>query len=87
MVHPYAWTELKRTDASLRISARSGHTLVHVGESYICFGGSDGRKDLQGKTCPNNDLFVLSLQDGKLPLIISIQSSFTSHIHLVPDGY
>ncbi len=64
MVQPYAWIELQRSEASQKVSGRSGHTLNRVGEVDICFAGSDGRKDAHGKTCPNNDLFVLSIQDG-----------------------
>jgi hypothetical protein len=64
MVQQYAWHKLDKADGSLNTSARSGHTLSSAGNSFICFGGLDGRKDTQGKTIPNNDLYMLSVNEG-----------------------
>jgi hypothetical protein len=64
MVQPYAWVKLQKGEGSLNVSGRSGHSLVPSGNSFICFGGIDGRKDTQGRTVPNNDIYLLSVNEG-----------------------
>ncbi len=64
MAQPYAWTQLDKQTGSLTISARSGHTMVKVGSDFICYGGMDGRKDSNGRTMPNSDTYILSLDEG-----------------------
>ncbi|CAK0791281.1 unnamed protein product [Prorocentrum cordatum] len=62
MPHPYKWEKLNQdADPERTVTPRAGHTLTPSGPGFIMYGGMDSRRNDQGQSAPNSDLFVLKL--------------------------
>lgn len=61
------WAKLNHTGDEP--SARSGHSMTTVGNSYVMFGGidvpNDAKKDLK-KAVPNDDVYIIRIGLSKL---------------------
>jgi len=81
MPHPFKWERLSQDeDPERTVTPRAGHTLTPSGPGFIMFGGMDSRRNDQGQSAPNSDLFVLKLGNNRTYKWESIELDAASQV-------